>query len=148
MGVILNFFAVVIASVSLNLVDPQDCMTQSDAEMLKTMLESEPYILDYCDCCSNYQGKVIKISSLRVVPCEYDKSRFSVKVIGTTVNNDDDTTPYQGLATLNYSFYYYAGSAFRLGHLVDLNYEGPDCQGANFPNMENRDYMKWKRSKE
>ena len=69
--------------------DPWDCMSKTEAEALKTYLEKNPFMLDYCDCCDDVareydnkkvKGYLVEIKSLEIVPCSWDAERYSVQV--------------------------------------------------------------------
>lgn len=64
--------------------DSWDNMTYEQAEQTVKLLETDPYILDYCDCCS-HDGEyavdvyLMKVLSTEIVPCEWNSEYFSIK---------------------------------------------------------------------
>lgn len=69
----------------LTFADAWDNLTYEEAEAVVAELERNPYIFDYCDCCNNtgeYATTVhfLKVVSTEIVPCEWDKDYYSVRV--------------------------------------------------------------------
>lgn len=142
--------------------DPHDCMTKEQADLLASKILNT-FIMDYCDCCDENNpkankwevgGKLIYVKTATVVPCEYDLTRYAVKitfdfigafdvkngVIKTKKYKDEYTsqTPVFEYVSLNYHFYTDGKKAYRMYDLV--NYQGDKygtCQGLNrFPTAD------------
>ncbi len=65
--------------------DAWDNLTKEEAERVVEKLEAQPYIFDYCDCCSSsgeYAVKTyfVKVTKTEIVPCSWDAQYFSVKM--------------------------------------------------------------------
>ena len=65
--------------------DPRDNFTLKEAQDLSLLFKYDPFIVDYCDCCSyegDYAVKVhlMKVISSEIVSCEWDPEFYSVKV--------------------------------------------------------------------
>lgn len=68
----------------LSFADTWDNLTIEEAEAVVFDLERNPYIFDYCDCCSNtgeYATTVhfLKVVSTEIIPCEWDDAFYSVR---------------------------------------------------------------------
>jgi hypothetical protein len=64
--------------------DAWDNLTYKEAEAVVFDLERNPYIFDYCDCCSNsgeYSTTIhfLKVVSTEIIPCEWDDTYYSVR---------------------------------------------------------------------
>ena len=144
------------------LADPEDCMSKEEAENLIKNVKKEKYIMDYCDCCAELDPSVtanlLLITKLSIVPCEYDSESFSVKIETQTVASflviDQQYTSKTtfnanpiNYALLNYQYYYTDGVALRLGYIIRVEYDAPDCSGLNTfpdPNLVNdKKYKSW-----
>ena len=60
-------------------------MTIQQAKQVSEFLTSNPYILDYCDCCSFGENsdekiKFMKVKSTKIIACNWDSRFFNVKV--------------------------------------------------------------------
>jgi len=72
--------------------DSWDNLTLKQAKQVSEFLKSNPYILDYCDCCShdgNYATKVylMKVKSTEIIVCEWDSKYYSVKATVDVLSN-------------------------------------------------------------
>lgn len=64
--------------------DSWDNLTHNEAEKVQSYLESNPFILDYCDCClDGYEGQakvhMLKVISTEIVRCGWDEKAYTVK---------------------------------------------------------------------
>ena len=66
--------------------DAWDNMTEEEAIATINYLQIHPYIFDYCDCCRNHDDeddvfvvRLIRVAKMRVIPCSWDKGKFSVE---------------------------------------------------------------------
>ncbi|GAA3649454.1 hypothetical protein [Flavivirga jejuensis] len=64
--------------------DHWDNLTLQQANQVQDLLNSNPYILDYCDCCS-YEGVyatkiyLMKVKSTDIVICDWNSEYFNVR---------------------------------------------------------------------
>ncbi|WP_405295915.1 hypothetical protein [Algibacter sp. Ld11] len=64
--------------------DAWDNLTLQQAEQVCKFLNTDPYILDYCDCC-NYEGEyatkiyLMKVKSTQIITCEWNSEYYSVR---------------------------------------------------------------------
>lgn len=61
--------------------DPWDCMSKEDAEELMVFLKKNPFVLEYCDCCDEPTAYLVRIQRMKIVPCHWDESQYSVAVV-------------------------------------------------------------------
>ena len=65
--------------------DSWDNLTLKQAEEVSAFLISEPYILDYCDCC-DYEGDyateihLMKVTSTEIITCDWNPEHYSIRV--------------------------------------------------------------------
>jgi len=69
---------------NFSLADAWDNLTYEEAEAVVFDLERNPYIFDYCDCCSStgeYSTTVhlLKVVSTEIITCEWDQDFYSVR---------------------------------------------------------------------
>lgn len=71
---------------SLTFADAWDNFTEEEAIEIVNYLHENPYIFDYCDCCRSHDDaddvfvvNLIRVTNLRVIPCEWDEGKFSVE---------------------------------------------------------------------
>lgn len=139
--------------------DPHDAMSKEEADLLASKIVNT-FIIDYCDCCDEANpdankwevgAKLLYIKTATVVPCEYDNTRYSVKITFDFIGAFDvkngiiktkrykeqytDKTPVFEYVSLNYHFYTDGKNAYRMYDLI--NYQGDKygtCKGLNrFP---------------
>jgi hypothetical protein len=123
--------------------DPDDCMSRSEAEQLAAKIKTQGYIMDFCDCCDEgaqeyggdrYVGKLVLVRSVSIEVCDYDESRFSVRVDGMMlggfiVENKGlspfyiDNMPYNEIVARDYHFYLDKSGPKQLGFLTNANYK-------------------------
>ncbi|NJK83289.1 MAG: hypothetical protein HC912_05205 [Saprospiraceae bacterium] len=123
--------------------DPDDCMTQSEAEQLAAKIKTQGYIMDFCDCCDEvaqeyggdrYVGQLVLVASVSVEACSYDETRFSVRVEGTSLGGfilqdnalasfQNEQMFYSEVVARDYHFYLDKSGPKRLGFLTDANYD-------------------------
>lgn len=141
--------------------DYDDCMTKAEAEDLAAKV-NQKYIIDYCDCCDKVNpeadkietgAKLIKVTSAKVVVCDYDETRYSVEITFEFIAAFDInkgklkmktlTTAEKGKlavvkrVSLNYHFYTDGKKAYPLYDLVGKKRESPGCGGiSRFPTPE------------
>lgn len=60
--------------------DAWDPMTQEEAEAVKERIEKDPFIFDYCDCCSDAPVYLLKVLSAEITTCDWDNAYMSVKI--------------------------------------------------------------------
>jgi len=79
-----SIFVLLILFPTLLWADYWDNLTLVQAEEVIEFLNSNPYILDYCDCC-DYEGEyatkiyLMKVESTEIITCDWDSRYFSVK---------------------------------------------------------------------
>lgn len=67
-------------------------LTMKEAKKAERFLKKNPYILDYCDCCSSGDPvRLIKVVSVAIVPCEYNEEKFSLQVEGIIMAHVNNT---------------------------------------------------------
>lgn len=76
--------------------DAWDNLTLEEANKVVDVIETNPYLLDYCDCCQaegTYATKVflVKVLATKIVRCDWDENLFSVKAEVVTLAE----LPYQ-----------------------------------------------------
>lgn len=63
--------------------DAWDDLTLKEAKELVTYLNENPFVFDYCDCCTYGEGengpRLIKITQLEIVDCDWKEGYHSVK---------------------------------------------------------------------
>ncbi|MDN3666636.1 hypothetical protein ACFFU1_09665 [Algibacter miyuki] len=63
--------------------DAWDNLTLQQAEQVCEFLNTDPYILDYCDCC-DYEGEyatkvyLMKVKSTKIITCDWNPEYYSV----------------------------------------------------------------------
>lgn len=64
--------------------DAWDDLTKEEAEKVVAYLKLNPYIFDYCDCCSDTDLPkdvlLVKVESASIVTCDWKPEAFSVKI--------------------------------------------------------------------
>lgn len=147
--------------------DAWDDLTETQANAVVKFLHHNPYILDYCDCCGpNEPAYLIKVESSEIVPCTWDKKKFSVVIKGRRITrfqisekgiDDYHTDPASRdvdyTIFMNYTFAYdhHMKWAVPFYKLIDYDREGPVCFGATiYPNpvsheikIDDDDYFTW-----
>ncbi len=102
--------------------DAWDDLTKEEAQKLLGYLERNPFVFDYCDCCTYGEGeagpRLIKLTKIEIVDCDWKEGYYSIKYeaqvlanIGT-VNNRLDLTSMEnfgegsieGTIYLNYTW--------------------------------------------
>lgn len=107
---------------SISRADSWDNLTLSQAKQVQKFLEKNPFIYDYCDCCSSEGDYLLKVISSKIVACEWDGAQYSVTVeaqrlalmqnTGSGLNNyHADPVPadeqfVQYTISMNYTFVY------------------------------------------
>jgi hypothetical protein len=81
------FFALIASFIFIQTVkaDPWDCMSKEDAETLVEFLNKNPFVMEYCDCCDNQTAHLVRIRKMKIVPCHWDESQYSVAVVRYTI---------------------------------------------------------------
>lgn len=108
------------------LADPWDNLTLQQAKQVEAFLNSNPYVLDYCDCC-DFEGKyatkieLIKVKSTKIVTWDWGPEYLSVEAkvevlaeIPYTKGGPDINSPILDLSerelpttiTMNYTWAY------------------------------------------
>ncbi len=77
--VVFLFLATTILFANNAKADDWDDMTQSQAKKVMGYLKKNPFVLDYCDCCSGTDVFLLKIISTESVICSWNTEKFSVK---------------------------------------------------------------------
>lgn len=138
--------------------DAWDNLTYAEAEAVVVELKQNPFIFDYCDCCSHdgeYATSIefIRVTETEIVACEWNNEMYSVKikahVIATVahmsygadaqsltkkIDNNYETTFY-----MNYTWGFNSNSkgASPFFNILDYNYYGdentPCKQLFNYP---------------
>ncbi|TAF67783.1 MAG: hypothetical protein EAZ55_01830 [Cytophagales bacterium] len=155
-------------SITKTYADPEDCMSKEEAELLAKEIKAQKYIIDYCDCCADVNtdaivtANLLLIKTATVVPCEYDDTRFSVKIEYDLIKSlEVKSGEYVGTATwngnpiknalLNYQFFYADAVALQLGYAVRDSYQAPSCSGLQtFPDakwINDKKYLAWYKKK-
>jgi hypothetical protein len=130
-----------------SLADAWDNLTYEEAEAVVSELEKNPFIFDYCDCCSHdgeYATSIefIKVTGTEIVQCEWNNEMYSVKITASVIanvaymsygadiqtlkamdNNDYHTTFY-----MNYTWGFNPNSksASPFFNIIEYNYYGSD----------------------
>lgn len=145
-----------------------DNMTQHQADSVKMLIEENPFIFDYCDCCGpSVDVYLIKVEKVEIIPCTWDKEQYSVHVSGKRIakmlvsNGGIDDYHTDDLINeaveytlfMNYTFIFepYMRWAVPIFKIVGYHVDGPICFGAtNYPNpsdpgikITDEDYIKW-----
>ncbi|MEO9532091.1 MAG: hypothetical protein ABJG68_06805 [Crocinitomicaceae bacterium] len=147
--------------------DQWDNLTHDQANKVTHFLNKHPFIIDYCDCCGEGESAyLIKVISSEIVPCEWDKKKFSVIVKGKRITkfqvssrgiDDYHTDPIdqevEYTIYMNYTFVYdhHMKWAVPFHKIVDYPNNGPICFGATiYPNpahkgvhISDEDYKTW-----
>jgi hypothetical protein len=147
--------------------DAWDNLTHEQATKVVHFLEKNRFIIDYCDCCgAGEPSYLIKVESAEIVPCEWDKKKFSVLVKGRRITKfqvnahgiDDyhtdalnEEVAYTVFMNYTFGFDHHMKWAVPLHKLVDYANNGPICFGATiYPNPEDKgvkitdvDYITW-----
>lgn len=160
-------FILIISSLTAK-ADAWDNMTKSQADSVKELIEANPFIFDYCDCCgASVEVYLIKVETVEIIPCSWDDEQYSVHVTGYRIGQmlvseggiDDYHTaePINQLVEytvfMNYTFVFdnYMNWAVPIFKMVDYHLDGPICFGAtNYPNpkdegvqISDQDYIDW-----
>ena len=153
--------------------DPWNNLTFQQAEKVCEFLNSNPYILDYCDCC-DYEGEfatkvyLMKVKSTEIIDCDWDSEYFSIKAqveilaeIPYIKEGPDINSPHlyklekDLIITMNYTWAYnkQEGKAAPLFTIIPYDIYGEQklnsgyCRDfTTFPNPEyikNQEYEKW-----
>lgn len=71
---------------TLSFADAWDNLTHEEATKVVNYLNQNPYVFDFCDCCQSdddeddiYTVQLIKVTNVRIVPCNWDKDFYSVE---------------------------------------------------------------------
>ncbi|MFK8037122.1 MAG: hypothetical protein AB8B74_02435 [Crocinitomicaceae bacterium] len=144
--------------------DSWEDITDKQAKEVKKYLKKYPFILDYCDCCSDSENFLMRVLESDIVPCTYDSEKKSVKVKAIRIAKLDggptkisaynaiglnDTVDY--IISMNYTFVYNSVSIWTIPFFGIIPYRlNTQCDGeASFPNPEyNKDikdafYIDW-----
>lgn len=83
------FFCLLLLS-KFTFADAWDNLTLEQAQAVVAELETNPYIFDYCDCCDRkgeYASNAyfLKVVLAEIVPCEWDKTYYSVKITADVI---------------------------------------------------------------
>jgi len=73
------FLAISVFSINNVKADDWDDMTSSQAKNVQSYLKKNPFVLDYCDCCSDAEVFLLKIISTESITCSWNAEKFSVK---------------------------------------------------------------------
>ena len=153
--------------------DPWDNLTLQQAEQVCEFLNSDPYLLDYCDCC-DYEGEyateihLMKVKSTEIITCEWNPEYYSVRAnvailaeIPYIEVGPDTNSAYkyklkeERVITMNYTWAYnkQKEKAAPIYTVIPYDFYGetnPDsgyCKAfTSFPNpkqIKNRKYKKW-----
>jgi len=77
------FITLILLSPVFTWADAWDNLTLQQANQVIEFLKTNPYILDYCDCC-DYQGEyavkthLMKVTSTEIITCEWNPEFYSV----------------------------------------------------------------------
>ncbi len=154
-------------SITVSKADAWDNLKEKEAKKTVKFLKKNPYIIDYCDCCTGSEAYLLKVVSAEIVTCDWNSEDVSIKLkvkkvarLETTgsgiskyraepINSDDN---YK--ITMNYTFGFDKKMkwAVPLFKLVDYGYyDNHICMGAgNYPEptlndgtVINKDYQTW-----
>lgn len=151
--------------------DAWDNLTLAEAEMVQKKLNKDPFVFDFCDCCSDAPVYLLKVLSSEIVTCSWDETKYSVKINATRIGKFgrdgvkvDWTKTIEFDASesrlvdytiyMNYTFMYKKPSkaALPVAKVVPYHYEHQSfCEGiVEFPNpakhaieINDADYQKW-----
>lgn len=61
--------------------DPWDDLSLEEAQQLKAYIDNNPYIFDYCDCCSGQkETELLYVLSSEITECSWNDKKYSVTV--------------------------------------------------------------------
>jgi hypothetical protein len=164
----LLLLAILSCSLTTVLADPWDNLTPAQATAVVKYLKENPFILDYCDCCDSGSVYLLKVLNTQIVPCEWDNSQKSVKVLALRIGELERIGSYpsayrtKGMSetveytiTMNYTFVYAECGKWAVPFFKVVSYSNNHiCAGATrFPNPEqnddiqNEEYIKWFKDK-
>jgi hypothetical protein len=147
--------------------DPWDNLTQAQAQAVVQHLKTNPFILDYCDCCDGSETYLLKVLKTEIVPCEWDENYKSVKVTAVKIGQLEreatgPATAYNVVGMneltsytiyMNYTFVYSACGNWAVPFFKEVPYNDTNdtiCMGATrFPNpadnteITDAEYIKW-----
>ncbi len=149
--------------------DPWDNLTKQEAKKVVQFLKQNPYVLDYCDCCDIESVALVKVTSVKIIDCEWKKGQYSIEVETRKVvdipNTDTgpqlpDAAPAYGnhkfLVTMNYTWGFNATTkkAAPLFDMIEYKTYGDDrkpCKSyTEYPNpyeaecdIFDREYREW-----
>ena len=165
MRLLLALFLLISANIAK--ADAWDNLTHEQAQHVKHFLHKNPYIFDFCDCCGEgTEVYLIKVESVEITECAWDKKQFSVLTKGRRIAqmqwahiglDDYHTDPIdeeiEYTIYMNYTFAFdkHMKWAVPLFKLIDYQHDGPICIGAtNYPNPDDegvqitdQDYIDW-----
>ncbi|MEL0651212.1 hypothetical protein V6246_07230 [Algibacter sp. TI.3.09] len=153
--------------------DAWDNLTLQQAEQVCEFLNTDPYILDYCDCC-DYEGEyatkiyLMKVKSTEIISCDWNSEYYSVRADvdvlaeipyikeGPDINYAHRYKSKEELViTMNYTWAYneQKKKVAPIYTIIPYNIYGEtnpnsgSCKAfTNFPNpkqIKNRKYKKW-----
>ena len=147
--------------------DPWDNLTQVQAEEVVEHLKTNPFILDYCDCCDGSETYLLKVLKTEIVTCNWDSEYKSVQVTAIKIGQLErgETGPVSAYRVkgmeeettytiyMNYTFVYSECGNWAVPFFKEVeydNYGAHVCTGATrFPNPEDnqeitdKEYIQW-----
>jgi hypothetical protein len=146
--------------------DPWEDLTEKEAKAVVKFLKTNPYILDYCDCCGSGDVYLMKVVSTEIVPCSYAEGKKSViaKVVPLgKLETDADGTPSayrvekmsdaveELIVTMNYTFVLDKKNKWAVPFFKVVPYsQNHVCKGAtrfpnpaDNPNIKDTGYKAW-----
>lgn len=126
-----------------SLADAWDNLTMAEAKAVVAEITKNPYIFDYCDCCSHdgeYATGIqfIKVLNTEIVTCDWNNEMYSVKITAqliASVEHIEQGANVHALTTSNDNSYY---TTFYMNYTWGMR---PDSNVATpFFNIINYDY--------
>ncbi|MDX1908714.1 MAG: hypothetical protein SF053_16880 [Bacteroidia bacterium] len=146
--------------------DPWEDLDTRQAEIVSKYLKLHPFILDYCDCCSEGEVYLMRVVDTRTVPCSYNTAKFSIIATVVRIAKMDreasglpiptNVTPLEGepeefIVSLNYTYVYskpdkmavpfYKLVPYELDHVCQLSARYPKPSGSN--DIQDTAYQRW-----
>lgn len=130
------------------LADAWDNLTMDQAKKVQKFLTKNPYIIDYCDCCTEADVYLMKVVSTEIIACSWDQSQYSLKAnvirLAKLPNYGDGLNQFNAekmnetasfTITMNYTFGFYKKLRWAVPLFKLLPYKDNHvCKGAtNYP---------------
>ncbi|MBR9919722.1 MAG: hypothetical protein GYB31_02720 [Bacteroidetes bacterium] len=127
--------------------DPLEDLTYEEAQQLISHLQLDPYIIDYCDCCSDGPDYIIRVSDLSIEAAEYGARPYRVRAKGTYIYElqrsengyfsikDSKKGGFEDIIWTNYSFAFDPEDkmAHPIGQVLGIRESGNCNPDAHFP---------------